>query len=256
MDLGLQGKVVFVAGSSRGIGRGIAGVFLHEGAKVVLTGRDPQALQAAYAGLSGGREERVATFRGDLSSAAVIQEAHQQILGRWGGVDVLVCNVGSGTGTGGWRLSANDWESVFEVNLWSSVRLVEAFLPAMVEAGRGSILFIGSIAGIESLGAPLPYGSAKAALEKYGQDLARQVSRNGIRVNTIAPGNVIFPGGTWQRKLDGDTAGVSAMIRREVPLARFGEPEEIGAAAAFLASARASFITGATLVVDGGQTRA
>ena len=256
MDLALENKVVFVAGSSRGIGNGIARVFLDEGANVVLTGRDPQALQAAYADLSGGREERVATFPGDLSSPAVIQDAHQQALGRWGGGDVLVCNVGSGTGRGGWQLAASDWEAIFEVNLWSGIRLVEVFLPTMVKAGRGNILFISSIAGLESLGAPLPYSAAKAALTKYGKDLARQVSGAGIRVNTIAPGNVLFSGGSWQRKLDGDPAGVMSMIRREVPLARFGEPEEIGAAAAFLASARASFITGATLVVDGGQTRA
>jgi 3-oxoacyl-[acyl-carrier protein] reductase len=256
MDLGLAGKVVFVAGSSRGIGKGIARVFLDEGARVVLTGRDPQALRAARDALSTGREDRVATYCGDLASAEAIQDAHRQTMGRWGGVDVLVCNVGSGTGRAGWHLMAADWESIFEINLWSGIRLVEVFLPGMVEARRGGILFIGSIAGLESLGAPLPYSAAKAALEKYSKDLARQVAGYGIRVNTIAPGNVIFPGGSWQRKLDGDPAGVTSTIAREVPLARFGEPEEIGAAAAFLASDRASFITGACLVADGGQTRA
>jgi 3-oxoacyl-[acyl-carrier protein] reductase len=256
MDLGLAGKVIFVAGSSRGVGLGIARVFLDEGAKVVLTGRDSSALQAAADPLAAGREDRVYTFAGDLSSTAVIQEAHRQVTGRWGGVDVLVCNVGSGTGRTGFQLTAGDWSSVFEVNLWTTIRLVEVFLPAMVEARGGAILFISSIAGLESLGAPLPYSAAKAALEKYSKDLSRQVAAHGIRVNTIAPGNILFAGGTWKRKIDADSASVTQMIAREVPLARFGEPSEIGAASAFLASDRARFITGARLVADGGQTRA
>lgn len=256
MDLALAGKVVFVAGSSRGIGKGIARVFLDEGANVILTGRDPETLQATSTELAVGREDRVAMFCGDLSSEAPIREAHRQTTGRWGGVDVLVCNVGSGTGRAGWRLSGADWESLFEINFWSAVRQVEVFLPEMVAAASGCILFISSIAAIETLGAPLPYGAAKAALERYSKDLARQVAAHGVRVNTIAPGNVLFPGGSWQRKLDGDSERVRQMIAHEVPLGRFGEPEEIGAVAAFLASRRARFITGACLVADGGQTRA
>jgi 3-oxoacyl-[acyl-carrier protein] reductase len=109
---------------------------------------------------------------------------------------------------------------------------------------------------LESLGAPIPYGAAKAALEHYAKDLSHRVGRHGVRVNTVAPGNILFPGGTWQRKLEANPAGVTAMISAEVPLARFGAPEEIGAAVAFLASDRAAFITGACVVADGGQTRA
>jgi 3-oxoacyl-[acyl-carrier protein] reductase len=256
MDLGLAGKVVFVAGSSRGVGLGIARTFLDEGARVVLTGRNPQALESAAGLLPAGREERVCIFAGDLSDTDVIHKAHRQITSRWGLIDVLVCNVGSGTGRAGFTLAPSDWSSLFEVNFWTTIRLVEVFLPAMVEAKRGAILFISSIAGLESLGAPLPYGAAKAALEKYSKDLSRQVAAHGIRVNTIAPGNILFEGGSWQRKLDADRTAVSAMIAREVPLARFGDPEEIGAATAFLASDCARFITGAHLVADGGQTRA
>ena len=255
VDLGLAGKVVFVAGSSRGIGLGIARAFLDEGSKVVLTGRDSHTLQEAAGLLSGKRPERVHTLAGDLSSTDAIRDAQRQVTALWGGVDVLVCNVGNGAGRGGFQLAASDWSSIFEVNLWTSIRLVEAFLPAMVEAQKGAILFISSIAGLESLGAPLPYSAAKAALEKYSKDLSRQVAAHGIRVNTVAPGNILFDGGTWQRKLAADSSGVTSMISREVPLARFGEPEEIGAAAAFLASDRARFITGARLVADGGQTR-
>jgi len=256
MDLGLNGKVVFVAGASRGIGKGIAKVLLDEGARVVLTGRNAAALAAADAELAEGRAERVITFAGDLIQGPVVAEAHRQTLAHWGQVDALVCNIGSGSAKNGWQLATADWEPVFEINLWASVRLVEVFLPPMVEARRGSITLISSIAGLESLGAPIPYGAAKAALERYSKDLARRVGQHGVRVNTVAPGNILFPGGTWQRKLDVNEAGVNAMISAEVPLARFGTPEEIGGLVAFLASDRAAFITGSCLVVDGGQTRA
>jgi 3-oxoacyl-[acyl-carrier protein] reductase len=255
MDLGLKGKVVFVAGASRGIGKGIAGVFLDEGARVAITGRDPAVLGIAGTELSRGRADRVLTFAGDLSQPAIVEQAHREVTARWGAIDSLVCNIGSGTARNGWQITSADWEAVFQINLWPTVRLVEVFLPAMVEAQKGNITFISSIAGLESLGAPIPYGTAKAALEHYCKDLARRVGQQGVRVNTLAPGNILFPGGTWQRKLDADPDAVQAMIAREVPLGRFGTPAEIGAAAAFLASDRAAFITGSCLVADGGQTR-
>lgn len=223
---------------------------------MVLTGRDATALAATAAELSEGRANRIITFAADLMRTSAVQEAYQYVTARWGAIDVLVCNIGSGTAQNGWRLTSADWEPVFQINLWAAVRLVEAFLPAMVDARRGNVVLISSIAGLEVLGAPIPYGTAKAALEHYAKDLAKRVGRHGVRVNTVAPGNILFPGGTWQRKLDADAAGVNAMIAAEVPLGRFGLPEEIGAAVAFLASDHAAFITGACLVADGGQTRA
>ena len=256
MDLALNDKVVFVAGASRGIGKGIASVFLDEGARVIITGRDAHALCAAAAELGEGRKDRIMMFAGDLTQPPIGAEACRQALARWGTVDALVCNVGSGTAKNGWEITAADWEPVFQINLWATVRLVEVFLPAMMEAKRGSITLISSIAGLESLGAPIPYGVAKAALEHYRKDLARRVGASGVRVNTVAPGNIFFSGGTWQRKLESNRESVNAMICSEVPLGRFGTPEEIGAAVAFLASERAAFITGACVVVDGGQTRA
>ena len=256
MDLGLKDKVAFVAGASRGIGKGIAQVLLEEGARVVVSGRDAIALSDAAAELSKGCADHVLTFAGDLSQPAVARQARDEAVSQWGAVDILVCNIGSGAAKNGWELSASDWEAVFQINFWTTVRLVEVFLPAMVEARRGNIIFISSIAGLESLGAPLPYGAAKAALERYSKDLSRQVGRHGVRVNTVAPGNVLFPEGRWQTKLDADARGVTSMIEAEVPLMRFGTAWEIGAAVAFLASERAAFITGACLVADGGQTRA
>ena len=255
MDLLLNDRVVFVAGSSRGIGKGIASVLLEEGARVVITGRDAASVSATAAELSEGREERLLAFTGDLTRPETVRAAHAAVLARWGKVDCLVCNIGSGTARNGWQLTAADWDPVFRINLWAGIGLVEVFLPAMVAARQGNIVFISSIAGLESLGAPIPYGAAKAALEHYSKDLARRVGKLGVRVNTVAPGNILFPGGAWQKKIDADAAAVNAMIQAEVPLGRFGAPEEIGAVVAFLASGRASFLTGACVVADGGQTR-
>jgi 3-oxoacyl-[acyl-carrier protein] reductase len=255
MDLGLKDRVAFVAGSSRGVGRGIASVLLDEGARVVLTGRDPASLDATAAELSVGRTERVLAIAIDLTRPDAAEAAHRQVTEHWGALDILVCNIGSGAARNGWQLTAADWEPVFQINLWASVALVEQVLPTMAAAGAGSIVFVSSIAGLESLGAPLPYGAAKAALEHYSKDLARRVGKLGVRVNTVAPGNILFPGGSWQRKMDADAAAVGAMIQAEVPLARFGTPEEIGAIVAFLASPRSAFVTGSCVVADGGQTR-
>src|SRR4051812_31754990 len=140
MDLGLKDKVAFVAGASRGIGKGIAAAFLDEGARVVITGRDPVALTAAAADLGQGRADRVMTFAGDLSQASIVQEAHQLVMTRWASVDALICNIGSGTAKNGWQITHEDWDAVFRVNLWPTVRLVEVFLPAMVSARKGSII--------------------------------------------------------------------------------------------------------------------
>ncbi len=255
MHLGLEDKVVFVAGASRGIGKGIAATFLEEGARVMITGRDASTLSAASAELGEGRADRVISFAGDLSQPEIGEAALRRVVNHFGRVDALVCNIGSGTAKNGWQITPADWEPVFHINLWITVRLVEIFLPEMVKANHGSITFISSIAGLESLGAPIPYGAAKAALEHYSKDLARRVGQHGVRVNTVAPGNILFPNGTWQRKLDRDRSSVTAMIAAEVPLGRFGTPEDVGSAVAFLASERATFITGACLVVDGGQTR-
>jgi 3-oxoacyl-[acyl-carrier protein] reductase len=256
MDLLLQDRVVFVAGSSRGIGKGIASVLLDEGARVVLTGREADPLSATAAELSAGRPDRVLAFTGDLTQPGIVRDAYAMVLDQWGKVDCLVCNIGSGTARNGWQLTSGDWDPVFRINLWASIGLVEVFLPGMVEAKQGNIVLISSIAGLESLGAPLPYGAAKAALEHYSKDLSRRVGKMGVRVNTVAPGNILFPGGTWERKVAANSAGVEAMIEAEVPLGRFGLPLEIGYLVAFLASGRAAFITGACVVADGGQTRA
>ena len=256
MDLHLANKVVLVAGSSRGIGHASARAFLAEGCRTAITGRDSASLARAQAAFdSEFGPERVLACEGDLRQTAVIKKVLSSIRERWGQLDCLVANIGNGRGPVGWDVQESDWDRLFEQNLWSSLRLITEVLPAMTQSRQGSIVLIASIVGLESTSAPLPYSAAKAALINYGKNLARQVGPYNVRVNCVAPGNILFPGGSWDRHLSERRDEVLQHINTEVPLQRFGRPEEIADLIAFLSSERAAFITGACMVADGGQTR-
>lgn len=256
MDLGLQDRVALVAGSSRGIGRAIAAALAHEGCRVAVSGRERATVDEAAAEL--GRHlppGRLMAIAADLSQRPAIDRAVAAITAEWGALDVLVANIGTGAARPGWDLDDRDWELSFDANLHASRRLIEAVLPAMLERGRGSIVCIASIAGLESLSAPLTYSAAKAALVSYAKNLSRLVARRGVRVNVVAPGNILFEGGSWARKVAERGDEVRRYIDAEVPAGRFGSADEIADAVTFLASDRAAFVTGACLVADGGQTR-
>jgi len=256
MDLGLRDRVALVAGSSRGIGRAIAASLAQEGCRVAVSGREPATVDEAVADIGRHLEPgRLMGIAADLSHKEAIDRTLQAIAAEWGPVEVLVANIGTGTARPGWDLTDRDWELSFEANLHASRRLVESALGTMLERGRGSIVFVASIAGIESLNAPLTYSAAKAALISYSKNLSRVVARRGVRVNTVAPGNILFEGGSWARKVAERGDEVRRYIDAEVPTGRFGDVDEIADVVAFLASDRAAFVTGACLVADGGQTR-
>ena len=254
MELGLTDQVAFVAGSSRGIGRGIAAALLDEGARVVLTGRDAASLEAARVSL--GRGDRVLAIAGDFGDAGVIASAFEQTVERFGRIDHLVANLGTGSGKPGWEQDEAEWTRLFEANFFASVRLTQGVLPYLLgNAEGGSVLFISSIVAVEATAAPLPYSAAKAALNNYAKNLARQLGAQKVRVNTIAPGNILFEGGSWERRLADRREAIEGMLKAEVPLQRFGTVEEIASLACYLCSPLAGFATGSCYVMDGGQTR-
>jgi 3-oxoacyl-[acyl-carrier protein] reductase len=257
MDLKLNDQVAFVAGSSRGIGRAIAAALLAEGAYVVLTGRDEASLAQTTLELATAENHtRILPIAGDFSDAAIIEGAFERTVQHFGRIDHLIANLGTGSGQPGWEQSEEEWHRLFNANFFASTRLTQAVLPHLLKNdGGGSILYIASIVAVEATPAPLPYSAAKAALVNYSKNLARQLGPQKVRVNTLAPGNIYFPGGSWERRMNSNREAVEAMLQNEVPLQRFGTPEEIASLAAYLCSPLAAFATGACFVVDGGQTR-
>lgn len=256
MDLGLKDKVAFIAGSSRGIGRAIAEGFAQEGSKVIVTGRDKGALDTT---LKEFKErygsQNILGFSGDIGESKLLVNFLNQTISTFGKIDVVVGNIGSGRGKLGYDLTDSEWEGFFKVNLMTNIRVAREAIPHLRKNGCGSIIFTASIAGLETLGAPIAYEAAKAALIASCKSMSRELAPYNIRVNCVAPGNIMFRGSTWDLKLRENEKSTIDYLNTHVPLKRFGSPEEIANTVVFLASERASFITGACIVVDGGQTR-
>lgn len=260
MDLGLRDRVVLVAGASRGIGYAIAAAFLEEGAKVVITGRDVRALDEAQRALSAAPDATVVAFAGDMTDAETIERALDFAEGEVGHVHCAVANVGGGLGSVGIDFSDELWQAELTQNLTGSVLFARSALRRMLARDerdrRGSnVIFMSSISGVNVLSANIPYATCKAAMIHAAACMAREVGGAGIRVNVMAPGNVIFPGGLWEKRVKERPEAWTRWITREVPLRRFGEPREMADVAVWLASDRATYVTGATIVADGGQVR-
>jgi 3-oxoacyl-[acyl-carrier protein] reductase len=257
MDLGLRGKIALVTGSSRGIGRAIALCLAGEGCRVALSSRGGPDLDAAVAAARAGVGDDAAAvgLAGDVTTVDGVRAVADGAIAAFGGVDILVNNVG-GSGARTWdAVDESDLQTILDKNLWPAFRMSQALLPQMKTRGGGSIVMITSIWGREAGGGP-SYNIAKAAEMSLSKAMARELARDSIRVNAVAPGSVLFPGGGWERRQKQDPAGIAAFVERELPFGRFGRPEEIANVVAFVASPRASWIAGACLTVDGCQSRA
>ena len=255
MDLNLRNKTVLITASAHGLGKAIARGFLEEGARVAITDiNQERAGNTFYEFFSEFEPDNIFSFTGDLTKEDLINECVARIMDKFGKIDNLVANLGSGKGSPEWNIPDNDWQAMMDINFNGARRITNAVVPGMIENNRGSIVYISSIAGVEVIGAPIHYSVAKAALIAYVKNLSKKLASNNIRTNVVCPGNIYFDEGTWDFKMREDKQKVLEMLDRTVPMKRFASPEEIAYLVLFLASERASFITGSSFVADGGQT--
>jgi 3-oxoacyl-[acyl-carrier protein] reductase len=243
LNLGLEGKACLVAGASRGIGRAIALALQREGGRVAAVARNE-------AGLEPFEVKIVA----DVSTAEGAQAAIDRAVAAFGQLDVVVTNVGKSFAREAAQMDDDDLARSLDLNLWTAARVAQRAVPHLAKT-RGSITMISSIWGREGGGAP-GYNVAKAAVIALAKALNHDHAKLGIRVNSVAPGSILFPGGGWARRQQADPTGIAAMVERDLPAGRFGTVEEVADAVVFIASPKASWIAGACIVVDGGQSHA
>lgn len=251
MDLGLAGSHVLVAGASRGLGFAIGSALLGEGARVTAVGRDAEALATAREQWLGEHAEgAVNTLPLDLSEPTSATHL-SRFLERQGVLDGVIVVAGSGRPTGGSSTQAHF--SALSRNVMPALVTVTAAEPLLRRSSSGAIVLVSSIAGSEFITCPPEYAAAKSALRAYGAHWSREFAPT--RVNVLAPGNMLTQNSVWERRMREDPSTLDAFLRREVTLARVAQPSEVARVAVFLASSAASFMTGSTVFVDGGQVR-
>ena len=246
-----SGKRVFVSGSSSGIGLEIAKRFLSFGCFVGINGRNLKQLDQAATLLQSDKFLICPGDVGVFEEASIAVENFNSVAG---GIDTLICNAGISRTCDWGEESESGWWSALRGNLSTATNLVELFRDKLAESS-GNVVCISSICGVEAIaGAPISYSVSKAALNSYIKVSARHLGQLGVRINAVAPGNIIFDGSVWEKKLNDDAEKVTEMLRRNVPIERFGDPNDIADLVVWLASPMAKNVTGSIMISDGGQT--
>lgn len=249
MQLNLAGKTALVTGSSRGIGFAIARALHAEGVTVALNGRTTSDVDSSAMVLPGS-----IPIVGDVSQTAEAGRILGAAVDALGGIDILVCNVGTGRSVPPGDETYDEWQRIFSLNLWSTTNMIEAARPALAKS-KGVIVCVSSICGAEVIAdAPITYSAAKAALNAYVRGIARPLGKSGVRINAVAPGNIIFEGSVWSTKLRENSEAVARMLASNVALGKLGTPEDVASLVVYLASPISNFSSGAIWSLDGGQS--
>ncbi|MER2492179.1 SDR family NAD(P)-dependent oxidoreductase [Catenovulum sediminis] len=252
MDLNLTGKNILITGASRGIGAAIAEAFLREGSNVFLLARGMGQLLETQSRLKAQyKTQLVKSFVADCSAPTELEKVFESLNNSGVVIDSVVANVGDGRSVPDPLPTKEQWQVTWSNNFEVALNTAQCFLP-MLQKSKGSLCFVSSIAGLESIGAPVDYSTAKTAILSLSKNMARKLEGE-VRVNSIAPGNIYFPGGSWEEKIKKDKSLVDSVLAG-VPMKRFGKASEVADAVVFICSDKASFINGSVLVVDGGQT--
>lgn len=244
-----------ITGASRGIGRAIAASLALERCNLLLCARGDNALQATADELREAHGVRVETVAADITQPDVPERLVETTRQRLGGLDILVGNAG-GNSRGRFEETTDDaWAEIMDLNVYSHLRTARAAIPVMKASGGGSMVFIASIFGREAGGAGLSiYNTTKSALISAAKIMAVELGEDNIRVNTVAPGSIRFPGGSWDKRVKADPEAMKQFVAANIPMGRFGRAEEVADVVTFLSSTRASWVSGACLPVDGVQS--